>query len=160
MRGRAARDQELEAGERMNHPVSIHTAELLSRTLDLLLAAAWFFFVVLLARARSTPLKGYVVATIAAVALTYALAHVNRWFDLWPPHKYFPSGHETLAASLGTSLAWRDRRWLWLAIPLAAVLAIALVRAGWHTWLDIGGAVAFSPVVTFGLLRTLDREDR
>lgn len=63
----------------------------------------------------------------------------------------YPSGHETLAAALGTALvfaAWRlggRRAALFaavVAIPYAALVGTALVRLGWHYPTDVIGGVA------------------
>ncbi len=68
----------------------------------------------------------------------------ERAFDLYPSHPYFPSGHMTLclcvALSLGIVRPWT----LAITLPLLVFLGIGLVAVGFHTPIDVLGAV---PVV-------------
>ncbi|HEY9084752.1 MAG TPA: phosphatase PAP2 family protein [Candidatus Tyrphobacter sp.] len=104
--------------------------------LTALFALLWIYTLVA-RRRRGAPLGGSVRATLWAVVISFTLAHVNRWFDLWPAHPYFPSGHETLAACLATAAALEDRRLALLAFPLLALLGYALVRSGWHDRMEV-----------------------
>ncbi len=96
-----------------------------------------WLFVVALRRVRGEDVATFVRAAIWAIAASYVLAHVNRWFDLWKAHPNFPSGHETFASCMSTALVFIDRRWGVLVLPLLALLAYALVRAGWHGRLEV-----------------------
>ena len=82
------------------------------------------------------------------LALAVALAESGKHFQVWPGHPGFPSGHETFGLSVATSLGVLDRRWLGVALPLAALLAWALVAAHFHTPEDIAGAILLSPACT------------
>ncbi len=94
---------------------------------------ALLWAVALLARRhRGEPVAPLVRATLLAVLVSFVLAHLNRWFDLWKSHPYFPSGHETFASCMGAALVFADRRYAVVAAILLAVLGYALVRAGWH----------------------------
>lgn len=111
-----------------------------------LLVLLWLFS--LLARRRSGEhLDGYVRTTLWAVVISYVFAHVNRWFDLWHAHPYFPSGHETLAACVGAAIVNRDRRYLFLVATLLALLGYALVRAGYHDPTEVVAGFVLGTVV-------------
>jgi len=91
------------------------------------------WIVALLARRRrGEPIAALVRATLFAVLVSFVLAHVNRWFDVWKSHPYFPSGHETFASCMGAAVVVADRRYVGLCAVLLATLGYALVRAGWH----------------------------
>ena len=103
--------------------------------------------IVALRRARGQRLAPLVRAALWAIALSFVLAHVNRWFDLWKSHPNFPSGHETFASCMGTALVLIDRRWVWLVLPLLGLLGYALVRAGWHGRLEVVGGFLLGTAV-------------
>ncbi len=96
-----------------------------------------WLFVVAVRRARGERITSLVHAVLWAIAVSYVFAHVNRWFDLWKAHPYFPSGHETFASCMGTALVLIDRRWALLVLPSLALLGYGLVRVGWHGRLEV-----------------------
>ena len=72
---------------------------------------------------------------------------LKPWFDPLIRGLQFPSGHETGATALVVvTLLVLPGRWLWLAVPAAAVLLIALgaalVSLGWHTPSDVLAGIA------------------
>jgi membrane-associated phospholipid phosphatase len=109
--------------------------------IDALAALPFLIWVVTIAvrSKRSEPVAAIVRATLWAVAISYLLAHVNRWLDLWASHPNFPSGHVTAATCMWTALALVDRRYAPLGLAVLALLAYALVAAGWHGRLDVAG---------------------
>lgn len=119
--------------------------------LALLPAVAWLIAVIV--RKRSGTAVGPLVrATVAAAILSFVLAHVNRWADLWPAHPNFPSGHETFASCMAVALAALDRRSLAFSAVLLAALGYALVRAGWHGRFEVvGGFLLGSAVMAASL---------
>ena len=85
------------------------------------------------------------VGPVLAGGLTeYAL---KPWFDPRIRGLQFPSGHETGASALVmVTLLVLPGRWLWLAVPAAAALLIALgaalISLGWHTPSDVLAGMA------------------
>ena len=82
---------------------------------------------------------------ILGVGLAVILAESGKRWEVWPGHPSFPSGHETFCLAAVTSLAVRDRRWLRAGLPLAVVMAWALVAARFHTPIDVAGALLTGP---------------
>lgn len=107
--------------------------------IDALAATPSLLWLLLIARRyeRGLPIGATVRATLVAVALSYVLAHVNRWFDLWKAHPNFPSGHETFAACVGAVLVSLDRRFWPYVLAILAILGYGLVRAGWHSRYEV-----------------------
>ncbi len=89
---------------------------------------------------------------LGAVLLVFVVAHANRWGHLWHGHKYFPSGHAAYASCVAT-LGWaRQRRSIFFTAPLILLYSLLMVRLGYHVWLDIIGALAFAPLLTWLVL--------
>lgn len=93
-----------------------------------------------------------------ALLVTYLLAHINRWMLLWRDHRGFPSGHMAFFLALATSFFLLDRRSALLTVPAAALYGWLIVFLGYHSWLDLLGAVALAIPVT--LLCHLNSGDR
>lgn len=91
-----------------------------------------------------------IMASRAGLALlvTYLLAHLNHWMPLWRDHRGFPSGHMTFFLTLATSFFLLDRRSALLTVPAAALYGWLIVFLGYHTWLDLLGALALAVPVT------------
>jgi hypothetical protein len=87
------------------------------------------------------PAKGlFLLREVVALLIAVALAHVNRWFHLWPAHLLFPSGHMTFCLGVTLSLA-RLRPWtLAVTLPLLIPFGIGLVAMHFHTVGDVLGA--------------------
>ena len=83
-----------------------------------------------------------------ALLVTYLLAHINHWMPLWSNHRGFPSGHMTFLLSVATSFFLLDRRSALLTIPVAALYGWLIVLLGYHSWLDLLGALALAIPVT------------
>lgn len=115
-------------------------------TLATLPALAWIV-VMLVRRERNLPVSAQIRAAVLAVVISFVLAHVNRWFDLWKQHPYFPSGHETFAACACTLLVAIDRRFLVPAMLLLALLGYSLVRTGWHGRFEVIGGFVLGAAV-------------
>ncbi|MGH7737092.1 MAG: phosphatase PAP2 family protein [Candidatus Tyrphobacter sp.] len=113
-------------------------------------AVVWLIATSRDARAGRGP---FIRATIEAVVLSFVLAHVNRWFDLWKTHPYFPSGHETFAACVATALVVRDRRYLIFALVVLVILGYGLVRSGWHGRFEVVAGFILGSVVTLTTLK-------
>jgi hypothetical protein len=110
-----------------------------------------FFFLV------DVPGKGrFFVRALVALGIAIALAHVNRVFDFWPPHRFFASGHMTFcfgtALSLGLLRPWT----LAITLPLLVPFGVALVAFHFHNAWDVLGAIPLVLVV-YGLLHGLWR---
>ena len=90
-----------------------------------------------------------------ALGLAVVLAESGKYFQAWPGHPSFPSGHETFGLCVSTSLVFRDRRWLVIVLPLTILLAWALVAAHFHRPVDVAGALLVGPpcAVLFQRLR-------
>lgn len=85
----------------------------------------------------------------AALALSIAtvLSHLDRWFDLWPGHPYFASGHMTFVAGVAASLGFLRSWTALLTLPLLVPYGIALNKLGFHCPLDIFGAIPIVLIV-------------
>jgi len=79
--------------------------------------------------------------SLAGMGIGVALAESGKKWEVWAGHPGFPSGHETLALAAATCLACRDRRWLAVGVPLAALQAWALITGHFHTPEDETGAL-------------------
>lgn len=88
-------------------------------------------------------------ASALALGVAVALAETGKALPVWPAHPGFPSGHETFGLTLATCLVCHDRRWLWAAALLAALLAWALVSAGYHRPVEVAGSLLIGPPVAF-----------
>jgi membrane-associated phospholipid phosphatase len=95
-------------------------------------------------RLRTIP---WMLASVAGIGLTVILAESGKHFSVWPGHPNFPSGHESFAASAATCLIVRDRRWAWVAVPLALTIGGALVAAGYHRPIEVVGGMILGAVV-------------
>lgn len=84
----------------------------------------------------------------AGLGLAVSLAESGKYFEVWPGHPGFPSGHESFALSLATSLVVWDCRWLALALPLAGLQAWILIIAHFHQPPDVVGALFVGPPCT------------
>ncbi len=79
--------------------------------------------------------------SLVGMGVGVALAESGKKWEVWAGHPGFPSGHETLALAAATCLVCRDRRWLAVGIPLAALQAWALITGHFHTPEDVTGAL-------------------
>lgn len=129
--------------------IALPDAHFLSSAINPLLVVIWLGAVSWDWRRRGVFPGSYALASVVAVAGTYLIVHGFRWLHLWPGHPEFPSGHETFGASIGTSLVLWDVKWLIVVPLLVGILGVALVRAHYHDWLDIEGALVVSPVLTW-----------
>lgn len=101
------------------------------------------------------PLGRTLGAWIGAIVLVFVIAHLNRWLNLWPDYKYFPSGHIAYACCVATLGATLQRRSIALTTPLILLYSLLIVRLGYHAWLDIAGALVLAPPLTLLALRKL-----
>jgi membrane-associated phospholipid phosphatase len=124
-------------------------ARFLSSAINPIFVVLWLGALVYERRRGRAGLAQYALASILGVVVSYLVVHGFRWLKLWPAYPEFPSGHEAFAASLGTSLALGNVRWLVVVVPLLAVLGVALVCAHYHVPLDIAGALVASPIITW-----------
>ena len=90
---------------------------------------------------RRTSAAEFWIRSLLGIGLAVALAESGKKYEVWHGHPSFPSGHETFCLAALTCLTARDPRWLGAGLPLAALLAWALVTAHYHTPLDILGAL-------------------
>ncbi len=103
-------------------------------------AMAVVFLVFLYLIHEPTKVQIFCRALLAVLTAT-VLAHVDRWFNLWPAHPYFASGHMTFTFGLAVS-AGLLRPWtLAISLPLLVPFGVALYFLGFHTPFDILGAI-------------------
>jgi membrane-associated phospholipid phosphatase len=86
-----------------------------------------------------------------ALAIAVFLAHVNRIFHFAPGHLLFPSGHTTFCFGLAISLGMLRPWTLAITLPLLVVLGISMVSLGYHTVIDILGAIPLVLII-YGLI--------
>ncbi len=116
-------------------------ADAINPLLGLCLLLAPFFI------RRSQPAR-FSLRAWSAIALVYLLAHFPRWLNLFGKHP-FPSGHFAFALCAATSLAWLERRFLWVLAPLLAFYGALILRLAplyHHTPLDLAGATFAVPL--------------
>lgn len=102
---------------------------------------------------RRHPIGNEIRATLWAIAISYVLAHVNRWLGLWPAYPNFPSGHMTFASCVWTKLVLIDRRYSFAAVTGLGLLAYALYHSAWHGRVDLLGGFVLGVLVTIALRR-------
>ncbi|MDR3710991.1 MAG: phosphatase PAP2 family protein [Capsulimonadaceae bacterium] len=119
----------------------------LSGWVDPLLVACWLVSVWSQGRTMRSSRK--VLAPAIGLAVSLTVVYIVRGLHVWPAHPLFPSGHEAIAASIATSLALLDRRWMIISAGLAALLALSLVLSGYHSWVDVIGSLLLCPVLTY-----------
>jgi membrane-associated phospholipid phosphatase len=90
----------------------------------------------------------YVASSLIAGLLTVNVVDVIRNAHVLPGYPGLPSGHEAFVATVGTSLVVADRRWLVFALVLCVVMAVSLVLARFHVWIDPVGSLVYTPPVT------------
>ncbi len=83
----------------------------------------------------------FYTACALSIGVAVALAELGKARVVWAGHPGFPSGHETMALTAATCLVCRDRRWLAVGVPLAALQAWALITGYFHTPEDVTGAL-------------------
>jgi membrane-associated phospholipid phosphatase len=84
-------------------------------------------------------------ASAGGLAVAVVLAESGKWIT----KSGFPSGHETFALACATALVFWNRQWLWVAVPLSALLGWALVVVGWHRPAEVAGALLIGPPAAF-----------
>jgi membrane-associated phospholipid phosphatase len=95
---------------------------------------------------RRTGVFEFWIRSILGIGLAVILAESGKKYEVWHGHPSFPSGHETFCLAAVTCLASRDLRWLAAGLPLALLMAWALVTAHYHTPIDILGALLTGPL--------------
>jgi len=87
------------------------------------------------------PAKGrFLARTLVALGVATVLAHANRWFDFWPAHRWFASGHMTFSLGLTLSLGMLRFWSLAITLPLLVPFGVALVALHFHDIWDVMGA--------------------
>lgn len=81
--------------------------------------------------------RGFVLATLGALALLYLFNQADRTFRWWPSMGLDFSMHTAAGVSLATSLVVADRRWIWLVVPLLIAYGFLMDHLGFHGWGDI-----------------------
>jgi membrane-associated phospholipid phosphatase len=93
----------------------------------------------------------FMTKSIIAATTAVLIAHLNRFFDLYPAHLNFPSGHMTLSLSVAVSLGIVRPGTLALTLPALVLLGIGLVATGFHPVIDVLGAVPLVLLI-YGLI--------
>ena len=124
-------------------------AHVLSNITNPILAVILLFAAV---RQSKYPKGVFVIASTVAIAYSVCIAEVGKDVLLYPHPGGFPSGHQTFATATLTCLVWIERRWLQFALPVAVMMAIAIIAARFHAPIDVIGASIISPVTTSATL--------
>ena len=90
---------------------------------------------------------------------TFFIAHVNHWMPLWRDHRGFPSGHMTFYLTVATSFFLLSRRSALFTAPLALLYGWLIVFLGYHSWLDLLGALVLAVPATLLCHRNSGRPD-
>lgn len=120
-------------------PIATLIADSVNPSLTLLLLAAPYY------TPRRTAPREFWLRSALGIGLAVVLAESGKRYQIWPGHFSFPSGHQSFALAAIVSLAARDLRWLWLGLPVSLLMSWALVRAGFHTPVDVVGAWLIGP---------------
>jgi membrane-associated phospholipid phosphatase len=84
----------------------------------------------------------------------YIVAHIRPYFPASADNG-FPSDHTLLSGYLAMLLWYRDKRWGWPLLGIAAVIGLARVAGKAHHLIDIVGALVCAAVgVSLGLYLT------
>ena len=107
--------------------------------------------VVVLEWRRRGPVGASIFAAATALGLgcIYAIAAIDRRWEVWQHFGGDYSLHSAYAASVGTSLTLWRRRWL---VPLLACLLgylLLIVLMGYHRTIDVVSAGLLGALVTF-----------
>ena len=88
------------------------------------------------------PARGlFFLRTALVLTVATVLAHVNRWFYLWPADPFFFSGHMTFAFGMAVSMGLLRPWTLTISLPLLVPFGAFLVILGFHTVLDVLAAI-------------------
>jgi len=117
-------------------------------------AYSWFFeviyyfphfmavaFLILLAMTKVPAKRLFFMRTALALTIATVLAHVNRWFYLWPEDPFFASGHMTFSFGIAVSMGLLRPWTLVITLPLLVPFGAELVLLGFHTVVDVLGAI-------------------
>lgn len=97
------------------------------------------------------------LAAFGAAVFASLITLAGKTIEVWPGNPLFPSGHTAYVMTIAVFLVLRDRRWLKVVIPLACLMAVALVQADYHVPEDIAGGAAVGGVVGASAFTWLDR---
>jgi membrane-associated phospholipid phosphatase len=94
-----------------------------------------------------TSLVGFWGRAALGIGVSVLVAEAGKRGPIWPGHPSFPSGHETFCLAAVTLLILHNPRWAVVAVPLALVLAWALVAAHYHYPIDVAGSLLVAPPI-------------
>lgn len=84
-----------------------------------------------------------------ALLSTYILSHLHQWFHWWKNLGDFPSGHMAFFFTVATSFFLLDRRSALFTVPVALLYGWLIVFLGYHSWIDLLGALVLAVPVTW-----------
>ncbi|MBW3607484.1 MAG: phosphatase PAP2 family protein [Actinobacteria bacterium] len=99
----------------------------------------------------------FALTAFGAAVFASLITLAGKAIEVWPGNPLFPSGHTAYVVTIAVFLVARDRRWLSVVIPLALLMAVALVLANYHVPEDIAGGAAVGVVVGASAFTWLDR---
>lgn len=97
------------------------------------------------------------LAGFGAAVLASLITLAGKMIEVWPGNPLFPSGHTAYVVTIAVLLVLRDRRWLIAVVPLAGLMAVALVESDYHVTEDIAGGAAVGAVAGATVFTWLDR---
>ncbi|MFZ4682691.1 MAG: hypothetical protein ACOYMS_09330 [Terrimicrobiaceae bacterium] len=93
--------------------------------------------------------KVFLIRFGLVLLITYVLSHLHQWFHWWETLGDFPSGHMAFYFTVATSFFVLDRRSALLTIPLAVLYGWLIVFLGYHSWIDLLGALILAVPLTW-----------
>ena len=102
--------------------------------------------------------KAFLSRFALSLLTTYVLSHLHQWFHWWKNFGDFPSGHMAFYFTVATSFFLLERRSAFFTVPLACLYGWLIVFLGYHSWIDLLGALILAVPVTWFVHRMAARD--
>ena len=108
-------------------------------------------FMIAFCLSKKTGKRQFLLQTLGALFIVIILAHLNRWFHIWPSHKLFPSAHMSFCLGVSVSLGMLRPWTLAITLPLLVPFGALILSQHYHSLFDLLGAIPLVLVV-YGLV--------
>ncbi len=93
-----------------------------------------------------------------ALLITYVLSHLHQGFHWGKNLGDFPSGHMAFFFTVATSFFLLEGRSALFTVPVALLYGWLIVFLGYHSWIDLLGALVLAVPVTWFVHRIAGRQ--